>query len=146
MHRRTKGHNIMFKLDMIKAFDRVSLPFLRKLLLRFGFHSFFVDIVMQHLSSSWFFILLEGDSFGFFKSSRSLKQGDLLSSLLVILLNETLSAGFKKLVQDNLFTPYSLMRGALSISYLCFADDLIIFTRASRENLHNLFTFLHNYE
>lgn len=53
------GTNVIFKLDIIKAFDRVSWLFLRKLHLQFGFHSFFVDLVMNHLSAKLVFYFIQ---------------------------------------------------------------------------------------
>lgn len=73
---RARSHNIAFKFDMAKAFDRVSWHFLRTFLLKFGFHPAFVQLILNNLSSSWFSILLNGSYAGFFKSSGGLKQGD----------------------------------------------------------------------
>lgn len=62
LHRRVRGHNTILKLDMVKAFDRVSWGFLQSLLLKFGFHSNFVALIMNNLQASWFSILLNGAS------------------------------------------------------------------------------------
>lgn len=49
LDKKVRGHNLLFKLDMMKAFDRVSWEFLKLLLGWFGFHSRFVDLVMNNL-------------------------------------------------------------------------------------------------
>lgn len=75
LDKRVRGHNVMFKLDMMKAFDRVSWNFLHRLLAKFGFHSSFIHIIMNNLQSSRFSVLINGSSAGFFPASRGLKQG-----------------------------------------------------------------------
>lgn len=146
LHRRTRGHNLIFKMDMVKAFDRVSWPFLRRLLLAFGFDPHLVAIIMGNLSRSWFSILLNGATAGFFQSSCGLKQGDPLSPLLFIMLSEVLSRGLKTLLHANKIATYALPRNAPVLTHLCFADDLIIFTKGLRRSLSALFNFLHSYE
>lgn len=42
--------------------------------------------------------------------------------------------------------PFSLPRGAISVSHFSFADDLILFTRATRKSFTALFSFLSEYE
>lgn len=42
LDRKARGHNLVFKFDMMKAFDRVSWNFLQLLLAKFGFHSLFI--------------------------------------------------------------------------------------------------------
>lgn len=135
LDKRVRGHNIMFKLDMMKAFDRVSWDFLQRCLLKFGFHPLFVQLIMNNLSASWFSILINGSQSGFFKSSRGVKQGDPLSPYLFLLVVEALSRGLKALQQGGSTASFSLPRGARRVSHLCFADDLVIFTRANRPRL-----------
>lgn len=47
LHRRTRSHNVVLKFEMTKAFDRVSWLFLRQLLLKFGFHPIFVQLILK---------------------------------------------------------------------------------------------------
>lgn len=42
---RNKHANVIVKLDMAKAYDRVSWIFLTKVLRRFGFSEIFIDMV-----------------------------------------------------------------------------------------------------
>lgn len=73
---RKKHQNVVVKLDMAKACDRVSWVFLIKVLRKFGFSEFLKDMVWRLISNNWYSILVNGKSYGFFKSSRGLKQGD----------------------------------------------------------------------
>lgn len=70
---RNKQHSVVVKLDMTKAYDRVSWKFPVKLLTRFGFFEMIIDIVVRLISSNWYSVLMNGQFFGFFQSSRGLK-------------------------------------------------------------------------
>lgn len=71
--KRVRGHNVMFKLDMMKAFDRVHWDFLRCFLLKFGFDARFVGLILNNLEVSHFSVLVNGVPSGFFRSTRGLK-------------------------------------------------------------------------
>ncbi|XP_071933842.1 secreted RxLR effector protein 78-like [Coffea arabica] len=129
LDRRTRSHNIIFKLDMMKAFDRVSWEFLSRLLLRFGFHPHIVAFVLNNLRSSWFSVLINGKPHGFFQASRGVKQGDPLSPILFILVSKALSRGLSSLLSLEKLKAYAQSRGTVTISHLTFADDIVIFTR-----------------
>ncbi|GKF53407.1 RNA-directed DNA polymerase, eukaryota, reverse transcriptase zinc-binding domain protein, partial [Tanacetum coccineum] len=63
-----------FKVDIQKAYDTVSWDFLETCLLSFGFHQ-----TMVCLKSASFSISVNGESHGFFKAKRGLRQGDPVS-------------------------------------------------------------------
>ncbi|KAG2690483.1 hypothetical protein I3760_09G188800 [Carya illinoinensis] len=60
INRRIHGGNIMLKVDMAKAYDRVDWAFLIKLLHRFGFSAQFCDLVHFCISSPWYSIMMNG--------------------------------------------------------------------------------------
>lgn len=144
--RRVRGHNMVIKLDMQKAFDRVSWEFLARVLYKFGFSFQFVELILNNFRGAWFSVLVNGSPVGFFQASRGLKQGDPLSPFLFILLLESFSRRLNRQVREGFIQPYILPRGSPLITHLAFADDLILFTRGSRQSLRHLFAFLGDYE
>lgn len=48
---KVKGNNAALKLDMAKAYDRISWPFILKVLRQFGFDEKLIDIVWRLLSN-----------------------------------------------------------------------------------------------
>lgn len=85
---RGKPTNVVLKLDMAKAYDRVSWLFLTKVLRKMGFGEILIDMVYKIISNNWYSILVNGQPKGFFKSTRGLKQRDPLSPTLFILAAE----------------------------------------------------------
>lgn len=71
--RRTKFANVVIKFDMMKVYDRVSWLFITKVLRSFRFSKIIIDMVLILVYNNWYFILLNGQSHGFFKSSRRVK-------------------------------------------------------------------------
>ncbi|XP_060190667.1 uncharacterized protein LOC132619937 [Lycium barbarum] len=80
-----KHDNLVLKVDMSKAYDRVSWPNLCRIMRKLGFNEIWIDIIYKHIANNWYSIVLNGTRNGFFKSSRGLrstnKQKDKLCSL-----------------------------------------------------------------
>ncbi|CAH9105200.1 unnamed protein product [Cuscuta epithymum] len=145
INKKTRGHNIIFKFDMNKAFDRISWPFINSVLLSFGFHPAFIKLIMNNLHATWCSILINGTPKGFFKPSRGVKQGDPLSPILFIIVAEVLSRNLKLFYSSGRGTPFNTYRGMPCLSHLSFADDLVVFSNAGKNTmvgLHNTITEL----
>ncbi|XP_027124270.2 uncharacterized protein [Coffea arabica] len=136
--------NVILKLDMEKAYDRVDWGFLLYMLREFGFKEGVVDLVFRLVSNVWFSVLVNGELTGFFKSTRGVRQGDPLSSTLFLFVSEFLGRGLQRLFSSNPAFRF-LSKGGM-VPFLAFADDVIIFTRASSECLQAVSSFLHDYQ
>jgi len=91
INRRNEFHNVVMKLDMTKAYDRVSWIFLTKVIRNFGFDERIINMVWRLISNNRYSMLVNGQAFGFFEYSRGLKQGDALSPTLFIIAAEVLA-------------------------------------------------------
>ena len=92
---------LLCKLDDEKAFDHVNWGFLMKLLECNGFPNKWRQWIFFCLSTVRFSILINGSPCGFFKSSRGLRQGDLLSHLLFVLVMEAFGRMLDKAVHEG---------------------------------------------
>ncbi|XP_070041384.1 secreted RxLR effector protein 78-like [Nicotiana tomentosiformis] len=100
--------NIVIKLDMTKAYDRVSWKYLLHVLRKMGFTENFINMVWKLISNNWYSVLVNGQNSGFFKSTRGVKQGDPLSPALFILSAEVLSRSLNKLFEDTTFRGFGM--------------------------------------
>ncbi|VFQ59730.1 unnamed protein product, partial [Cuscuta campestris] len=139
-----RGGNIMIKLDMAKAFDKMSWSYLRAVLTAFGFKEKCISLLLQSLESTHMSILINGKPSGFFKIKRGVKQGDPLSPLLFILGSEGFSRSLKQAINSGFISPFKAGRSPV-VSHLAFADDLIVFLRGDFRNLLRFKYILSNY-
>ena len=96
--KKSRGGNVALKLDMLKAYDRVSWMFTVNVLRKFGFGEQFIDMVWRLVSSVWSSVIINGVSYGFFKTRRGLRQGDSLSPTLFVIEAEVLSGGLTNMI------------------------------------------------
>jgi hypothetical protein len=82
---------VLCKLDMEKAYDHVDWNFLIYLLRRCGFGERWCGWITHCISTVRFSVLINGVPFGFFGSSRGVRQGDHLSPFLFVLVMEAFS-------------------------------------------------------
>ena len=92
---------LLCKLDVEKAFDHVNWGFLMQLLEKGGFSAKWQQWIFFCISTVHFSILINSSPCGFFESSRELRQGDLLSPLLFVLVMEALERMLDKAVYDS---------------------------------------------
>jgi len=76
INKRNQNVNAVVKLDMAKAYDRVSWAYICLVLRRMGFDEIFIDMVWRIMANNWYSIIVNGKRHGFFQSTRGLKQGD----------------------------------------------------------------------
>ncbi|KAL0349525.1 UNVERIFIED_CONTAM: hypothetical protein Sradi_4101700 [Sesamum radiatum] len=137
--------NVVFKLDMAKAYDRVSWEFIYQVLRRKGFPQCWIDLVANAVSHCWFSVLVNGEHAGFFHSTRGLRQGDPLSPALFVLATDYLSRGLDRLFAAHP-TMYYQAPSRIWVSHLAYAEDLMIFTTTFHQNMELLRDFLRAYE
>ncbi|KAL5817683.1 hypothetical protein ACOSQ3_026061 [Xanthoceras sorbifolium] len=135
-----------FKLDMSKAYDRVEWVFLEKIMLKLGFEVGWVQKVMGCVKSASYSFIINGEPRGCVKPSRGLRQGCPLFPYLFLLCAEGLTSLLSRATLEGRLHGIKVARYAPSISHLLFADDSLIFTRATREEGAVLKRILQMYE
>ncbi|XP_038697968.1 uncharacterized protein LOC119995523 [Tripterygium wilfordii] len=146
LNKKVRGNNVLIKLDMAKAYDRVSWPFLTQMFRKLGFSEGWIDLVWNLISNNWFSILFNGNSLGYLKSGRGLRQGDPLSPALFIIMTESLSRNLNNLYLLNAAFSYQTGRRMDIISHLAYADDILLFSNGSRKAFEGLLKVLSRYE
>ncbi|XP_027156871.1 uncharacterized protein LOC113758040 [Coffea eugenioides] len=144
LDKKLRHPNVILKLDMEKAYDRVEWGFLLYMLREFGFKEGVVDLIFRLISNVWFSVLVNGELTSFFRSTRGVRQGDPLSSTLFLFVSEFLGRGLQQLFTNTPGFRF-LSKGGL-VSFLAFADDMVIFTRASSECLLAVSSLFRQYE
>uniref|UniRef100_A0A0V0IEX1 Putative ovule protein n=1 Tax=Solanum chacoense TaxID=4108 RepID=A0A0V0IEX1_SOLCH len=131
---------------MTKAYDRVSWKFLIQVLRRFGFSERIIDMIVRLISNNWYSVLMNGKPFGFFQSSRGLKQGDPLSPTLFIIAAEVLTRALNGLYENAEFKGFGLPKWSPQINHLSYADDTIIFCSGHPKSMRMMMSVLRRYE
>ncbi|XP_026400452.1 uncharacterized protein LOC113296360 [Papaver somniferum] len=81
---------------------------------------------------------------GFFKINRGLRQGDTLSSLIFVLIEDVLSRNISKLFKEKKMSPM-VTRNGISPTHLFFANDIMIFCKGNMKSVRNLVSLLEQY-
>ncbi|CAO2201417.1 unnamed protein product, partial [Urochloa humidicola] len=128
-----KQPRILLKLDITKAFDSVSWPFLLEVLAQMGFGPRWRDLLSGLLVTSSTQVLLNGSPGEVIQHRRGLRQGDPLSPMLFILVMDVLSLMVTKASRDGLLQPLStrLIQHRISM----YADDVALFLRPAAEDI-----------
>ncbi|KAL9668232.1 hypothetical protein QQ045_002609 [Rhodiola kirilowii] len=72
INNKTFGGNVLIKLDMSKAYDRLSLRFLLNMLRALGFSEQWCDLIHRNIPNCWYSIAWDGDCYGHFKFNSQL--------------------------------------------------------------------------
>ncbi|GAU16832.1 hypothetical protein TSUD_367790 [Trifolium subterraneum] len=145
LHNKSFGGNLAIKVDIAKAFDTLQWSFLLRVLKAFGFNQIFCQWIHSILCSAKMSISLNGKQHGFFNCSRGVRQGDPLSPLLFCLAEEVISRSITKLVRDGKLTLIKGSRHMAVPSHILYADDIMLFCKASRTNIQALSDLFLNY-
>ncbi|GJU76434.1 RNA-directed DNA polymerase, eukaryota, reverse transcriptase zinc-binding domain protein [Tanacetum coccineum] len=91
--------------------------------------------IMKCVTSTSFSIAVNGESCGFFRGGRGLRQGDPMSPYLFILVMEILNLLMLRKVESNRSFQYHFGCNQLKITHICFADDLLMFCHGDADSV-----------
>ena len=141
-----KVGEMTLKLDMSKVFDRVEWGCLEKIMYKMGFHDSLVKLMMRCVNTVTYSIKINGRPRGHITPFRGLRQGDPLSPFLFLFCTEGLSALIRKSVKFGLLSGVAACPRGPKISHFFFADDSLIFCKATIEECTTLEEILEIYE
>lgn len=121
-----RGGNMVIKIDLEKAYDRLEWCFIRDTLSLFKFPSHLINLIMSCVSSSLIAILFNGGALESFLPSKGIRQGDPLFPYLFILCMEVLGALIADKCNSKLWNPIKASRSGLAFCHLFYVDDLVI--------------------
>ena len=111
-----------------------------------GFHDQWISIIMMCVTSVSFSVLINKELKGEIIPSQGIRQGDTLSPFLFLLCAKGFSAMLQREERLETIKGIFICQGASCLSHLFFADDNIIFCRASMSECQQVWDVLHDYE
>lgn len=101
----SKSKGLVIKLDIEKAFDKISWNFILSVMKLKGFNKW-INWISACLSTVNYYVLLNGKPRGFIHATRGIRQGDPLSPFLLVLGMDYLSSLNEEAQRKNLITGF----------------------------------------
>ena len=102
--------------------------------------------MMECITTVSYSILVNGEPHGFIKPSRGLRQGDPLSPYLFLFCAEGLNSLIQKAKHAGDLQGVAISRGGPKITHLFFADDSLLFCKATIHDVSCIQSILKEYE
>ncbi|XP_060202424.1 uncharacterized protein LOC132630840 [Lycium barbarum] len=83
----------------------------------------FVDMIWRLIANNWYSVMFNGQPYGFFHSTKGVKQGDRLSSSVFILAAEILSRALNNLFEDPMIRGYGLPKWSADLNNLSIMEE-----------------------
>ena len=128
MHNKRMGKvdSMALELDMSKAYDRVDWGFLEQIMLKMGFHTKWVSLIMECI--------------------RMVSYSLPISPYLFLLCAEGLNGLLNQAAQQREIHGVSISRRSPALTHLFFADDSLFFYRANHAECQKIREILQIYE
>ena len=133
------------KLDMSKAYDRVEWLYLESVMKRVGFTERWITLLMLCVKMISYSILVNGEPKGMIYPTRGICQGDPLSPFLFLLCTEGLNGLINMAENKGNIKGYAFCRYSPRLTHFFFADDSLLFCRATIQECQQVLNILETY-
>lgn len=140
-----KARNMVLKIDLKKAFDRIEWSFIKETPTLFHLPTKLISLIISCITSTSISILINDDKTTPFKPTRGIRQEDSLSPYIFILCMRRLSRDIDAQVSEKIWNPISICINGPKISHLFFADDLTIFSKVTPEDSKTIIRVLNKF-
>lgn len=140
-----KSGFMAIKIDLPKAYDRVEWGTLNVIMRNMGFDEDFCNLIDNCISNATFFILLNGALIGYFKVERGIQQREPMLSALFMILSNLLSRMINKAEEEGRLNGIKVSRTSPRISHFMYADDLVIYGKATTQEAEVIKEILNQY-
>ena len=113
---------------------------------RIGFNEGWINMTMLCVKTVTYSVLVNRELCGMIHPIRGIRQGDPTSPFLFLLCTEGLNGMIKKVEGDGDIHGFSLCRRGPKLTHLLFADDRLLFCRATMEECGKVLDILNGYE
>ncbi|XP_027348043.1 uncharacterized protein LOC113859477 [Abrus precatorius] len=144
--RKRRRRCAIFKVDFRKAYDSVCWEYLLGNMARMSFCQKWCIWVEMCLKSALVSVLVNGSPTKQFQMEKGIRQEDLMSPFLFLIVAEGLSLLIDKVVQEGAYVGFSVGDGGIYVLMLQFADDTMFFFEDSEENITTLKCVLRMFE
>ena len=131
---KSKVGSMAIKIDLEKTFDRLEWSFIRQTLIFFNFPPDWITLIMSCITSTSLAVLVNGEHLDTFTPSRGIRQGNPLSPYIFILCMEHLAWLIHNEVEASNWSRIHVSRNDPSFTHLFFANDLMLFAKATNKN------------
>ncbi|GKA16393.1 RNA-directed DNA polymerase, eukaryota [Tanacetum coccineum] len=133
---------MVFKVDFEKAYDTVCWEFLLEVMEKMRFGNKWCAWIRGCLESSMASVLVNGSPTDEFQVHRGLRQGDLLSPFLFILVMKGLHIVIENAMSAGRLLGIQVGTDNIAVSHLFYADDAIFLGEWNNTNINNIILLL----
>lgn len=146
--RKKKGNKgfMLLKIDLEKAYDRLSWSFIQETIQLIGLEERWVNIIMTCITTPRLAVLWNGAQLDWIKPERGIRQGDPMSPYMFVLCIERLSHLIKEEAKRGNWKGIKLSRYGPELTHLLFADDMVLFADATEEQMRAMKSCLDRFE
>ncbi|GAU45807.1 hypothetical protein TSUD_87100 [Trifolium subterraneum] len=123
------------KVDLAKAYDMLRWDFIHKTLQEVGFPPGMIEVIMHGVTTVTTNVKWNGARTEYFRPYRGIRQGDPMSPYLFVLCMDKLSHMISQAVDGGKWVGIRAGRAGPIISHLMFADDLLLYGKATAEHM-----------